>query len=148
MQPCIMICFAYCQGLQTTNFCLSGSFSFIFSSNISKQRLGNVWNCDFFLMIRWIVFHPSITETVDWTLNTITYLSIYLAIILPTYLPTYLLTCRSRTLPSVVYHLCIYITSIKKHPADNMCLKASKKEKKKALPHLRVQNTQEFHKLI
>ena len=39
-----------------------------FPPNLSRQRLRNVWNCEKTL-IRWILFHPDITNTVDLVLK-------------------------------------------------------------------------------
>ena len=58
IKPCV-IYFAYCQGLWFANFCLSGSFYFIFSKTpLNKDCKMSGIVKKLCLVVRWIMFHP------------------------------------------------------------------------------------------
>ena len=86
-----MACFVYLPGplrLLLSAFPVWILLHFV-QSLCKRQRLRTVWNCEKTLTwVRWIVFHPDITEMVDWALKN-TPMS-YLPTYLPTYPPTYL----------------------------------------------------------
>ena len=63
-------CFAYCQDLYHTNFCLSCSLHFIFyksSPHKDCEMSGTVKKLG--TVIRLILFRPDITEMVDWAIK-------------------------------------------------------------------------------